>query len=177
MASYVTALAYIWSGANIELVLLYEVPLQQHRHKLQIKARLTTSAYSTGNLNSINFEEHCQGFEYVDKPFFKLLSQFGDVIPEVKPEVSRRPSLLPPSENIHVQLVCYGTAFHITRLDIEWVDSLNQHLVLDASRRTLKLFQYPSYCRMMCHKQNIHRQYVDPIPIRNRVPANLYVCP
>jgi hypothetical protein len=91
-----------------------------------------------------------------------LLSQFGDIIPEVKPEVARRASFAPPSENIHVQLVCYGTAWQITRLEIEWVDSLTQHLELDVSRRTMKLFRFPSYCRIMYHKRNIHRQYLTP---------------
>lgn len=139
-------------------MLLYEVPLEQPRHKLQIKAILTTPAYSTGSFDSRNFKEHIQGFDYVDKPFYQLLSQFGDIIPEVKPEVARRASYIPASENIHVQLVCYGTAWRISRLEIEWVDTLSQHLDLDASHRILKLFRFPSYCRMMYHKRNIHRQ-------------------
>jgi hypothetical protein len=85
-----------------------------------------------------------------------LLNQFGDIIPEVKPEVARRDSIIPISESITVRLVCYGTAFHVTQLAIEWVDSLSLHLELDAARQTLKLFRFPSYCRMMYHKQNIH---------------------
>jgi hypothetical protein len=80
------------------------------------------------------------------------LGQFGDIISGIEPEVCGRLCVLPVSEDIHVLLVCYGTAFYITRLKIEWVGSLSQHLDLDPSRRTLKLFQYPSYCRMMCHR-------------------------
>lgn len=110
-------------------------------------------------LNPRNFREHSQGFDYFDIPLHQLLSQFGDIIPEVKPEVARRPSYVAPSENIYLQFVCYGTAWLIARLEIEWVDALSQHLDLDVSRRTLKLFRFPSYCRMMHHERNIHWRY------------------
>jgi hypothetical protein len=86
---------------------------------------------------------------------------------EVKPEVSCRPSFVSVSEDIYIQLVCYSTAQYTTKLEIEWVDCLTQHLELDVTRRTLKLFRYPSYCRMMCHKQNIHRQYLTPSRIES----------
>ena len=85
-----------------------------------------------------------------------FLSRFGDIIPEVKPAVSRRHSAVLSFENINVQLICFAAAHHVTELEIEWVDSLGLHLELDASRKTLKLFRFPSYCRMMYHLQNIH---------------------
>jgi hypothetical protein len=130
----------------------------QPKHGLHIKVDLTTLKSPTGYSNSKSLREHSQGFEFIDKPLFMLLNQFGDILPEVKAEVDRRVSFSSASENIHVQLVCYGTAWHITKLEIIWVESLNQHLELDASRRTLKLFRFPSYCRLMYHKRNIHRQ-------------------
>lgn len=130
----------------------------QPKHGLHIKVDLTTLKSPTGYLNSKSFREHSQGFELIDKPLFMLLNQFGDILPEVKAEVNRRASFNTASENIQLQLVCYGTVWHATKLEIKWVESLSQHLELDAAHRTLKLFRFPSYCRLMYHERNIHRQ-------------------
>jgi hypothetical protein len=138
----------------IQEVLLYEAPVVQGPLSLEIKDTLTTSPSSTGYLNTRNLRRRSQDFGHVDRPIHLLLNQFGDIIPQVKPEVARRNSL--NSDNIEVRLVCYGTALDVMPLVIEWVDSLGLHLELDESHKTLKLFRFPSYCRMMYHKQNIH---------------------
>jgi len=142
------------------LLLVYEVQPVQGQHTLQIMNALATSSFSSSNSTSKNFKAPNLDFDYIDQPLFMLLNQFGDILPDVKPETSRNAmnNFLPASESIAVQLICFGTVHHVTQLTIEWVDSLNLHLELDVSRRTLKLFRFPSYCRMMYHKQNIHRQ-------------------
>lgn len=88
-------------------------------------------------------------------------------MPRVKPEIARKPSSVPRSKLIYHELVCYGAVRLTAGLEIEWVDSLSLHLDLDASRRTLKLFRFPSYCRMMYHERNMHRQYLTPSRIES----------
>lgn len=53
--------------------------------------------------------------------------------------------------------MCFNTLQSLAGLKIEWVTSLALHLELDSGKKTLKLFQFPSFCRMMAveRKSNI----------------------
>jgi len=60
------------------------------------------------------------------------------------------------SEVIMVHSICFNFLHQIAGLRIEWVSSLTLHLELDSERKTLKLFQYPSFCRMMMRDHKNH---------------------
>jgi hypothetical protein len=53
------------------------------------------------------------------------------------------------TDSIMSQHVCWYTLHKVAELRIEWVTALSLHLELDSSKRTLKLFRYPSFVRMM----------------------------
>jgi hypothetical protein len=35
-------------------------------------------------------------------------------------------------------------------VEIEWVDMMNLHLEFNEALKTLKIFRFPSYCRILC---------------------------
>jgi hypothetical protein len=53
-----------------------------------------------------------------------------------------------------VPYVCYQTLRNVCRVEIEWVDALGLHLEFNSTRKVLKVFRFPSFCRLMYrHKQ------------------------
>jgi hypothetical protein len=52
-------------------------------------------------------------------------------------------------DSLYVSSVCFQALHDFAELKIEWVTSLALHLELDSSKKTLKVFQFPSYCRLM----------------------------
>src|SRR5277367_3949633 len=52
--------------------------------------------------------------------------------------------------------VCFNTLQGLADVRIEWVTSLALHLEVDSSKKTLKLFQFPSFCRMMSVERETH---------------------
>jgi len=92
-----------------------------------------------------------QSFDYVDLPLYSLLGRFGDLIPKAKPQHPFEHGFHgnTSTEHILVGHVCFSTLQSLVGLKIEWVTSLSLHLELDNGKRTLKLFQFPSFARMM----------------------------
>lgn len=140
------------------LTMLYEAVPQPARDQLQITPT-SSSANGSGTRNaSMSRKYRCdrQGFDYVDRPLYDMLGHFGHLIPG-----PRMQSLYlrenPAREVVKVQSVCFATLQQMAHLRIVWVSSLALHLELDSGRKTLKLFQYPSFCRMMTvdRKQNL----------------------
>ena len=114
----------------------------------------TTSTCSSGLRNAVvtrKFSSYRQSFERIAQPLEIMLGDFGCLIP--MPRIHP----LPPqwlygnqqSEDVVVHSICFKTLQQSARLRIELVDSLNLHLELDSELRSLKLFKYPSFCRMM----------------------------
>jgi len=100
------------------------------------------------NLRSRTFDTHGHILdEYVDEPFWLLLGRFGKPIPD--PHFREQSDFAPPTEWIGVPSVCYQTLRDVCRIEIEWVDALGMHLEFDSSRKLLKLFRFPSFCRLM----------------------------
>jgi hypothetical protein len=130
--------------------MLYEAVSHPKPDKLEVTKISTSSSSVRTALDTRKYYTFRQGFDYIDLPFYSLLGRFGDLIPETKlrplHELGTRSI---PGEVVMVQSVCFGTLHHLTELNIEWVSSLALHLELDSGKRTLKLFQYPSFCRMM----------------------------
>ncbi|KAI9861544.1 MAG: hypothetical protein M1813_005154 [Trichoglossum hirsutum] len=133
------------------LSMLYEAVPHPKADKLEVTK---TSTSSSGYRNPLVTRKYCtfkQGFDYIDLPLYSLLGRYGELIPEARTHLvheagfSRSHSV----ECIMVQSVCFYTLQHLAELKIEWVTSLALHLELDSGKKTLKLFQFPSFCRMM----------------------------
>jgi hypothetical protein len=80
-----------------------------------------------------------------------LLGRFGKLIPDTP--LRRRTEVAPPFEWIIVPFVCYQTLKNICHIEIEWVDALSLHLEFDSSRKRIKIFRFPSFCRIMYRHQ------------------------
>jgi hypothetical protein len=140
------------------LTMFYEAVPNPEPDKLEVKKTSTTSS---GKRHALITRKYCsfrQSFDDIDLPLYSMLGRFGCLIP-----VPRTHPLRPQgfsgdqhSEVIMIQSVCFNTLQQIAGLKIEWVSSLALHLELDSGRKTLKLFQYPSFCRMMMIDKKTH---------------------
>jgi hypothetical protein len=138
--------------------MFYEAVPNPEPDKLEVKKTSTTSS---GKRHALITRKYCsfrQSFDDIDLPLYSMLGRFGCLIP-----VPRTHPLRPQgfsgdqhSEVIMIQSVCFNTLQQIAGLKIEWVSSLALHLELDSGRKTLKLFQYPSFCRMMMIDKKTH---------------------
>lgn len=103
-------------------------------------------------LVSRSFTAFTQGFDDKDQPISHLLRKFGDFIPEFKGEALRSAYDWGPSQqNEHIEHahVRFHTLMNVAKVRIEWVDTLSLHFEFDSRNRTLRLFRFPSFCRIM----------------------------
>jgi len=133
------------------LTMLFEAVNTPEVDKLEITRISTTSAGRRQPLTTRKIRNHSQGFDHVDRSLDYLLSKFGEIIPGPK---ASSPSELsdvtgPVSEAINVQTLCFHTLNSVVEIKIEWVTSHALHMEFDSGKKTLKLFQYPSFCRIM----------------------------
>lgn len=134
-------------------VLLYEIHPEPSQDMLHIKNTLTTMDDCRIISTRRNVSDH------IESPLFVLLNRFGNFVPELKVQSSQ--SIMTSSSVLPKSIICrvvnFGT---ISQLDlkIEWVDNWALHLDLDVARWTLRLFRFPSYCRVMFHPKNIHHR-------------------
>jgi len=134
----------VWAAIGW-ITMLYEAIPDPKPDKLEVTRTSTSLSGYRNQLFSRKYFTFKQGFDHTDMPLYRMISKFGDLIPEI-------PTPLPyhrASETIKVPSVCFITLQNLADLKIEWVTSLSLHLELDSSRKTLKLFQFPSFCRMM----------------------------
>lgn len=145
------------------LAMLYQAIPKPKLDKLEVAETSTSSYGMRNNLNTRKYFTYRLGFEYIDFPFYNLLSRFGDLIPESRALTIYEPPAARPGdlESIYVASVCFQALHEFAELNIEWVTSLSLHLELDSSRKTLKVFQFPSFCRLMTveKKNNILSRY------------------
>lgn len=156
---------------NRFLAMLYEAVPRPKLDKLEVTETSTSSYGMRNHLNTRKYYTYRLGFEYIDYPLYKLLSRFGDLIPE-----SRLQNIYEPpsarganSDCLYVDSVCFQALHDFAELKIEWVTSLALHLELDSSKKTLKVFQFPSFCRLMTveRRNNILSRYLQ-VPSRAR---------
>lgn len=136
--------------------MLYEAVPKPAANKLEV---VRTSTTSSGHLNSLNtrkYHSYRQNFDFIDFPFFELLARFGELTPQVKPHFVNELGSFRQSEVISVKDVCFHTLQGLAHLKIEWVTSLALHLEMDSGKNTLKLFEFPSFCRMMAVENEAH---------------------
>lgn len=92
-----------------------------------------------------------QGFDYIDQPMHVLINKFGPLIPEAQKASSLEKSLVsyPTQQTIETRAVQVRTLLNSNQLKIDWATSLESHLQLDVNTRTLKLFKFPSFCKLI----------------------------
>jgi hypothetical protein len=131
--------------------MFYEAVSNPKPDKLEVKKTSTSSSGQRNALVTRKYRSFQQGFDHIDLPLYTMLGRFGYLIPmpRTHPHRPQGFSGYEQSEVIQVQSICFHTLQHIAGLTIEWVSSLALHLELDSGQKTLKLFQYPSFCRMM----------------------------
>jgi hypothetical protein len=83
-------------------------------------------------------------------PLQRLLRRFGSLLPE--PECVRRSDAAGGLEAGAQDIIGSYVYFHnlkLLKVQLEWVDVLNQHLEFDRRNRILRVFRFPSTCRLM----------------------------
>ena len=131
--------------------MLYDAVPHPKADKLEVMKTSTGFSGYQNPLVTRKYNNFKQGFDYIDLPLYSLLGRFGDLIPEAKPHHLLENNLPGnrAAEHILVGHVCFNTLQSLAGLKIEWVTSLSLHLELDSGKKTLKVFQFPSFCRMM----------------------------
>lgn len=141
--------------ANSYVAMLFEAVNKPEADKLEITRTSTSSSGRRNPLTTRKIRSHSQGFDHVDRSLDYLLSKFGELIPGYKisspAELSDTIELA--SEAIIVQTLCFHTLNSVVEVKIEWVTSHALHLEFDSGKKTLKLFQYPSFARIMAEAE------------------------
>jgi hypothetical protein len=136
--------------------MLYEAVPDPAVNKLEVVKTSTTSSGYRNSLITRNYNSYKQNFDYIDSPLYELLRRYGELIPQSRPRFINELGSLQPTEVITLKDVCFNTLQGLADLKIEWVTSLALHLEMDSSKKTLKLFQFPSFCRMMFVEREAH---------------------
>lgn len=135
--------------------MLYEAVSRPEADRLELAKTTTGSCGRRNPLTTRKIWSHSQSFDYIDRPLDYLLGKFGDLIPGPKSPspAERSDSVDLTTEAINVSTLCFNTLHSVVELKIEWVSSHAMHLELDSGKKTLKMFQYPSFCRMMAAEE------------------------
>jgi len=88
------------------------------------------------------FTNYTQDIEGSEQPLYLCLRKFGKIIPAFEEYPNNTPL-------ISVSHVCYSILDKVAGVELEWVNSLSQHLEFDNFRRRLKIFRFPSFCMLM----------------------------
>jgi hypothetical protein len=133
------------------LTMLYDPDLKFQPEKLQINTKLRTPGQKP--LRTQMYWTFQQDLSQVQQPLNSLFRVFGHLIPQPEPppsSVERVPAGNPYySEYIILSCICYNTLHKVAKIKIEWVDVLNLHLEFDEASKVLKIFRFPSFCRMI----------------------------
>ena len=136
------------------MTMLYdpEVPSSADELSLCRQTRVSKRAFNTNV-----FLSYEQDFGLVQQPLSLLFRVFGNVIPQSEDANTDLSYILSsPAKNSHsmsseylvLSYLSYNTISRVAQIKIEWVDCLNLHLEFDEGRRLLKLFRFPSFCRL-----------------------------
>lgn len=133
--------------------MFFDVAGRPEADRLEISKTTTGQGGRRHILTTRKIGSYSQSFDYVDRPLHTLLGKFGDLLPTYRAApVSTEwsdPLELASTEAINVQSLCFNTLNGTVGLTVELVSTLALHLELDSGKKTLKVFQYPSFCRMM----------------------------
>ena len=139
--------------------MLYDPDLNPNPDKLQLSRVTRVKLHrQTSNLKTEYLHTFEQGFHQLQQPLDNLFCVFGMILPSPDRPLATGtgyPSSLKPashdtsSEYLILSFISYYTLVKVAKIRIQWVESLNLHLEFDEGARVLKLFRYPSFCRLM----------------------------
>ena len=123
------------------MTMLYDPELAPNPNELSLsrQSRVSNRPFNTTVL--LSYE---QDFALVQQPLGRLFRVFGNVIPQSEDISGPYQS----SEYLVLSCLSYHTLSRVAQIKIEWVDCINLHLEFDEGRRLLKLFRFPSFCRL-----------------------------
>jgi len=108
---------------------------------------------------SKTFTQYSQDLESVDRPLPVLFNRFGAVMPKRSrraPRNQENAARLEIEEMINPNYIGFHILHRVASVKIEWVDNLSLHLEFDSHAKTLKVFRFPSLCRIMCCSTKKH---------------------
>ncbi|MCJ1400648.1 hypothetical protein MMC11_003856 [Xylographa trunciseda] len=136
---------------------LYQPEQNPSPKRLEAMRYLTTAREALTPFESKVFDNYSRNLDFDDQPLIRLLRQFGDLIPDFKGDSRTTPALgggvSPFTEYIELSHVSFDMIQNFAKVRIEWVDCLSMHLEFDSRTRTLKVFRFPSLCRIMYRKR------------------------
>ena len=126
------------------LTMLYDPEVAPNPDELSLskQTRVSSRAFNTRVL--LSFE---QDFALVQQPLGRLFRVFGNIIPQSE-DTSAELTRIAATEYLVLSCLSYHTLSRVAQIQIEWVDCINLHLEFDEGRRVLKLFRFPSFCRL-----------------------------
>ena len=105
---------------------------------------LTTMATDTMRTTSLPLEE------VSEIPYHQVLKSFGSLIPGWTANSSPKSAILDLySERLIVNYLNYHILSKVALVTVEFVSSVSLHLEFDEQSRKLKLFRFPSFCRLI----------------------------
>lgn len=136
------------------LTMLFEPDLHPPRGQIAIQRLNDATSHRRSRTRTIS--QYTQDFGHVEQPLHILLNHFGSLVPEIKLDACRE------TELITVSNVCFSVLANVASVEIEWVNSLALHLEFDNVRKRLKVFRFPSLCRLLCQDSRLlSRLYAD----------------
>ncbi len=137
-----------------EMTMLYEPDIETNRECLGIQApkvfRSRRKFHKRRGESTFQ-----QPMDKVTLPFRDLLRTFGNVLPQPKLAISAEFTQLRTSETLYTDSVVisnigFDVLDRIGQMKIRWTRSLSRHLAFDERSRILELFEFPSYCALVC---------------------------
>jgi hypothetical protein len=118
--------------------MLYITPPSPIRSKLQTLA------------SGANSRRIIKPFLDIDQPLRVMLNRYKVIPIRSRDDMNRDGwEITEPSESILVSFVCFQSLQNVASIEIEWVDELSLHLEFNRVARRLKIFRFPSFCRLM----------------------------
>ncbi|KAI9817883.1 MAG: hypothetical protein M1827_001002 [Pycnora praestabilis] len=132
------------------LTMLYDPETSPSQEMLQILSRIRLS---DNPLNTRSFHTFSQDCSLVGQPLSNLLQVFGNnIIPQstTRQHQGTGGNANPyNSEYLILSYLNYRTLTMVANIRVEWVDTLSLHLEFDEEHRVLKVFRFPSFCRLI----------------------------
>ena len=112
-------------------------------------------------LRSVSLKED----QIVQLPLHHVFARFGQLIPEKLQTVA---PFLPNldvdifQEQLVVSYLNFQTLYEVAEIRISWVDCVSLHLDFDKKTSRLKVFRFPSFCKLLCTIAILQRQNGSP---------------
>jgi hypothetical protein len=126
------------------LTMLYDPCMEPRTDMLELENFIRTSA---APLNTRILYSFSQNFASIEHPLHTLLCSFGNIIPLANRSISQG------SQPLGIRYLNYFTLSRVAMIRVEWVDALSLHLDFNEALKVLKIFRFPSFCRMLYSRE------------------------